>query len=413
MPSRGSWLASFRVRSFRFQWPADLATGLAFEMETLILGWYVLVETESVLLLTLWGSLQYLGTLISPMFGVAGDRIGHRNLLCLMRATYTVLAATLMVLALTGTLRPLYVFAVTLVSGLVRPSDNAMRNSLIGETIPGHQLMAAMSVARTTNDFARIAGALAGAGLVATLGMGPAYLGITCFYAISLLLTLQVGGGRPGASEASARASPWRDLRDGVIYVWSTPHLRATMCLALLVNITAYPLTSGVLPYVARDVYEVGQTGLGYLVASFATGAVAGSIVLGIKGGLIRPARMMVVFSLVWHAALLVFAHQQSLAGGIVLLAVAGCMQSLCMVPMSVMLLRSSDPRFRGRLMGVRMMAVYGMPIGLLAAGPLIESVGLVAMATAYGVAGILVTLLITLWWRAHLWHPEAPANAR
>jgi hypothetical protein len=33
------------VRSFRFQWPADLLTSWAFEMEALILGWYVLVTT--------------------------------------------------------------------------------------------------------------------------------------------------------------------------------------------------------------------------------------------------------------------------------------------------------------------------------------------------------------------------------
>ena len=75
-------LAPFRIRSFRFQWPADLATSWAFEMETLILGWYVLVESQSVLLFTVFASLQYTGTLIAPMFGVAGDRIGHRNLLC-------------------------------------------------------------------------------------------------------------------------------------------------------------------------------------------------------------------------------------------------------------------------------------------------------------------------------------------
>ena len=50
-------------------------------METLILGWYVLVETGSVLLLTVFASLGYIGTLVAPMFGVIGDRIGHRDLL--------------------------------------------------------------------------------------------------------------------------------------------------------------------------------------------------------------------------------------------------------------------------------------------------------------------------------------------
>lgn len=70
---RASALAPFRVRAFRFQWPADLATSWAFEMEQLILGWYVLVETQSVLMLTIYASLLYIGTLLAPMFGVMGD----------------------------------------------------------------------------------------------------------------------------------------------------------------------------------------------------------------------------------------------------------------------------------------------------------------------------------------------------
>lgn len=102
--SDASPLAPFRVRSFRFQWPADLATSWAWEMETLILGWYILVETESVSLLTLFASLAYIGTLLAPLFGVIGHRIGDRNLLCAMRAFYSVLAAALMALALAGVL---------------------------------------------------------------------------------------------------------------------------------------------------------------------------------------------------------------------------------------------------------------------------------------------------------------------
>ena len=57
-------------------------------METIILGWYVLVETGSVLLLTVFGALLFVGTLVSPLFGVAGDRLGHRNVLLRMRAFY-------------------------------------------------------------------------------------------------------------------------------------------------------------------------------------------------------------------------------------------------------------------------------------------------------------------------------------
>jgi len=61
-------------------------------MELLILGWYILVQTGSVLLLTVFGALQYVGTLIAPLFGLAGDRLGHRNVLCSMRVVYATLA---------------------------------------------------------------------------------------------------------------------------------------------------------------------------------------------------------------------------------------------------------------------------------------------------------------------------------
>ena len=45
----------------------------------------------------------------------------------------------------------------------------------------------------------------------------------------------------------------------------------AGMWIAFLVNLTAFPLSGGLLPYVAREVYQMDQTGLGMLVASFAS----------------------------------------------------------------------------------------------------------------------------------------------
>ncbi len=416
-PSRPPILAPFQVRSFRFQWPADLATSWATEMEVIILGWYVVVETESVLLLTLFGSLQLLGTLCAPMFGVVGDRIGHRNLLCLMRAVYGLLAATLMTLALTGTLQPVHVFIIGTLAGLVRSSDLVMRNALIGATIPTAQLVGAMSISRTTADSARIAGALAGAGLVAALGMGLAYAVVSGLYAAALLLTLGIAGTGPSAYTVSdmsglpKRSSPWHDLREGLTYVWNSPHLLAAMYLAFLVNLAAYPFSNGLLPYIAKEIYAVDQTGLGYLTASFAVGALTGSIALTTRGAGIRPARMMIIFASLWFAVLLVFVHVEHESGGIVLMACAGLAQSLSLVPLSVMLLRSSEPRFRGRVLGVRMLAVYGLPVGLLATGPLIERIGFATTGTIYASFGLVATLAIGLYWRRHIWSPTAPAN--
>jgi predicted MFS family arabinose efflux permease len=415
--TRPSALAPFCVRNYRFQWPADLLTSWAFEMEALILGWYVLVETGSVLLLTLFASLSYGGTLIAPLFGVVGDRIGHRDLLAMMRATYAVLAATLMVLALTGYLIPLYVFIIVTVMGLVRPSDLGVRGALVADIMPPDYLIGAISVSRTTMDTARIAGALSGAGLFAALGMGPAYVAIVGLYLVSTLLTLRVvAPSKPHLVDELAgdalRSSPLRDLKEGVAHVWTSPRMRAAIWIAFLANLTAYPLTNGLLPYIARDIYGTNQTGLGYLSASFAVGSLCGSIALSLIGG-VRVARLMIGATVVWYATLLVFVQMQTVPAAMACLMLAGFSQSLAMISIAVILMRTASEQFRGRVMGVRMLVIYTLPLGLLAAGSLIDEIGFAATGTLYAATGLALMMAIILHWRADLWHLHAPANAK
>lgn len=407
-------LAPFQIRSFRFQWPADLLASWAFEMEGVILGWFVLVATGSVLALAVFGSLQFLGTLISPLFGMAGDRIGNRNLLCLMRATYVAVAAAYALLFLSGLASPVPVFVLATIMGLVRPSDITLRSLLVGETMPANYLMRAMGVSRTTADSARVIGALTGAGLVAALGSGVAYLAVCAVYAASLLLTLNVGIRRVRLiGEPALPASPLSALGQAFAYIWSTPDMRALMLLAFLMNFAAYPLVSSLLAYVAKDIYGLGQSGLGWLIACFAGGALVGSIAISTHGARIRPARTMLVCAIAWFALNFAFSWVEiAFWGGLVLFA-AGFTQSFCMIPMAVLLLRVADPNFRGRVMGVRMLAVYGMPLGLLLAGPLVERVGFSATGSLFSLLGIVFTLVIAACWRAHLWHPAAAANLR
>lgn len=430
-PPRTSTLAPFRVRSFRFQWPADLATSCALEMETIILGWYVLVETQSVFMLTVFASLLYLGTLLSPMFGVAGDRIGQRAVLCIMRSIYAACALALMVSTFLGVLTPTLVLAITFVVGLVRPSEIGMRTALLGEIMPRDQLIGATGIQRTTQDSARIAGALSGAGLVAALGIGPAYVVVSALYLTSILLMLKAGNiwprspsglaerpagdasDAPVQASSTTRASPWTSLKEGFVYVWNIPHLRATMLLAFLLNITAFPLTHNLMPVVAKTVYQSDQTTLGYMVATISSGALIGSLLMSRFAHRVIAARTMILFSVAWYLMLTAFAQVSTPAIGIPLLVFVGLSQSIGLVPSAAVLLRYSDDRFRGRIMGIRMLAIYGNLPGLLLAGPLIAGFGYRATATAYCAAGVFFTCIIAVYWRDALWRSNALTNTR
>ncbi len=411
-------LAPFGVRAFRFQWPADLAASCAFEMETLALAWFILSETGSVMLLGVFASLQYLGTLLAPFVGMVGDRVSHRRLLCAMRAVYLVLAALLCALAFADALGPVEVFAVAALAGLVRASDFGERNVLISETMPADRLLGALGLSRITADGARALGAVAGAGMVAALGLGWAYVVVLGLYAVSLVLT--AGAGAPTGSTGpdagirvpgAARFSPWRDLRAAAGLVWALPPQRAVMCLAFLVNIATYPFILGLLPYVAREIYGTGQAGLGYMVATTALGCVAASVLLGSLEGRLLPARSMIVFCLIWQCLTLALGLTQNLAIGLLVLAATGIVQGMCMVPMTVIQLRNAPPELRGRIAGLRTLAVYGLPLGLWISGPMIEAVGFAATAAIYAGIGLAGTLAMLIAWRVHLWPASAPAN--
>ena len=398
-------LQPFKVKSFRFQWPADLMTSWAFEMEILLLGWYVIVETQSVLSLTLFASLQWLGTLLAPYLGALGDRLSRRTLLCSLRLIYLVLSLVLMTLALTQSLEPTHVYLVSLLAGLVRPSDLVMRNGLIGDTISGSKLMSAMGLSRTTMDTARIIGALFGAGLFSLFGLGVAYIMVSLFYAISFLLTLGVSDIKtnPVRFNRKKEDSIFLNLKQGLIYVWRTPALLAAMWLAFLVNLTVFPVSHGILPYVAKSIYKVDESGLSHLVASYAFGALLGSITMVLIKLKKNPARFMVMNIFLMHLLIIFFAYIETKLSGQILLFFSGYIQSLAMISLVVTLLAVASEKFRGLVMGVRMMAVYGLPLGLMFSGYLIEYLGYGRSVMLYGLIGAILSALVTIRWRKYI----------
>ena len=143
-----------------------------------------------------------------------------------------------------------------------------LRGALIADTMPPASLTAAMGIARTTSDTARIFGALTGAGMFAAIGIGPSYTAITAFYLLSAILTWNTvaprsAGPRQIAAEAAEnKPSPWRELWEGILLVWNTPRLLAIVWYAFLFNFAVFPLTNGLMPYAARDIFGTDQTGL-------------------------------------------------------------------------------------------------------------------------------------------------------
>jgi hypothetical protein len=226
-------------------------------------------------------------------------------------------------------------------------------------------------------------------------------------YVAAFLLTLGVAK----VQASAAAAHPLADLQQGFRYVWDKPDLMGAFAMAFLVNLLAYPFVLGLLPYAAKDVFDAGQSGLGWLAGSFWLGALAGSILVGSSRIGLRPARAMLWNGALWFAAILVFGQTKILGAGMALLFATGFVQSFCLTPLAAVMLRSSEASMRGRVMGVRMLAIWGLPLGLLAAGPIIATIGYGLTTLLYAGLGLAATFAVGYRYRTTLWSRSAAAN--
>ena len=241
-------------------------------------------------------------------------------------------------------------------------------------------------------------------------GIGVAYVFVVGIYLLSVLLTLGVSKAHPRSDQkftpikTQEKVSQFDEFKDGLIYIWNTPPVLAILWLAFLANLTAFPLSHGLMPYVAREVLQIDENGLGHLMAAFSVGAVIGALILAWTRSQRPSNRLMLINLVIWYVTLVVFAQVSTEKTALLILVLVGVFHSLAMVSMNTALLGVTDELLRGRVFGVRSLAVYSLPVGLLVSGILIETFGFVAFIGIYVTLGVVFTIVIGVKWRAAIW---------
>jgi MFS family permease len=113
--------------------------------------------------------------------------------------------------------------------------------------------------------------------------------------------------------------------------------------------------------------------------------------------------RRMMIGIVLWHASMLAFAVMGLWLAALATLVVYGTTQSVAMISMSTSLLHASPAEYRGRVMGVRSLAVYGLPMGLLISGVMAEWLGIRTALAINSVVGLGGTAIAAFVWRG-LW---------
>jgi len=366
-------------------------------MQRVAQDWLVLQLTAySGVAIGITTGLQFLPfLLLSPLAGLAADRIPKRRLLQLTNLGMAVPALVLGLLAVTGVAEIWHVYVLAFVLGTAAAFDAPARQSFVSEMVDPADLTNAVGLNSASFNAARIVGpALAGL-LIAVLGGGAVATGWVILvnavsYAAPIMTLRSLDESRLRSPQPMGREPG--QIRAGVAYVRNRPDL---MLILVIVCFTGtfglnFQMTSALM---ATQVFGKGPTEYGLLGTFMAVGSLAGSLVAARR----EQVRQRLVIG-----AALAFAAIEVLAGlmpsylTFALLTPLLGLSALTMITAANAYMQlHTDAGFRGRVMALYMMIfIGGTPFGAPLIGWVGEAYGarwtliLGGLATAAGVVG-------------------------
>ena len=352
------------MRNFRLFLFGHLVSSTGTWMQQVGQDWLVLRLTNAPLPLGITLALQFPPMLaFGAWAGLAADRLDKRRLLLVTQTAMAALALVLGVLTATGAVRLWMVYALALLLGCATAFDMPARQSFVSEMVGPDRVANAVGLNSASFNTARVLGPAAAGGLIAVVGIAPAFfLNAASFLAmIGALLAMDPDRLYRRAAVERGRGQ----IRAGFRYVWATPTLRSTILLVLVVSMLGLNYRVA-LPLLARFAFDGGPGAYGALAAIMAAGAVVGALAVARRS---RPTRLLLLgsaatFGLLSFAAA---AAPTMLVEAAVLFPVGTASLAFLATANSTVQLASS-PQMRGRVMSLYGLVLLGStpPSGLL-----------------------------------------------
>jgi MFS family permease len=384
--------AVFAYPSFVRYIGARLCGVMAFEMQSVAVGWRVYEITRSPLALGLTGLMQFLpGILLFLVSGHAADRWDRRRLAQFCYLGLTLCSLALLVAELRGLTNVYPIYAVLLMIGVTRAFNGPALRALLPQLVPINHFPAAVAWDASAFQTATILGPSAGGLLYALFGRPVALYGLAAVLQLgSIVLMLGVQARRTSAPrEPLNMASTFAGLR----YIWNQKVILGSVSLDLFAVLLGGAVA--LLPVYASEILRTGPWGLGLLRAAPGLGATATAAVLADRPVRQRAGAVMLWFVAGFGAATVVFAFSRSLAVSLVALVLVGATDMVSVVVRGTLVQVTTPDEMRGRVNAVELMFIGASnQLGQFESGVTAQWFGTVPAVAIGGVGALVVTAL-------------------
>jgi len=353
------------------------------------LGWLVLIRTDSPFLVGSIASARMALNFLALFSGAVADRMPRHLLVAAVMFIVSLLGLVMFTLLQSGRLEVWHIFALVLVGGLVRLFQMPASQSLVGDILPTDRISNGAALTTMGMNLNTIVGPLIGGFLFQSIGPQGVYAVIVVLNSLGGILALAIG--RVQLSTRSKEDSVLRAMLEGLKYVKGQQVLWAILLFSVIINFTGWPLHTSLMPIFARDVLGTDSAGLGILMSTFGIGALIGSSVLASVRDLKSAGKLLILSVIAWHATMLAFSASHSFYVSLSILLLTGMAFSSTQVLMLTVILRTTLPEFRGRILGLRSMAIYAYTFGSLNSGAIAGAWGAPLAASINGAIGIVL----------------------
>ena len=389
-----------QIANFRAYWFSRLSMTLAQYAMMLIIGWqtYNIARDGGMGVgaasgqLALIGLLQFVPLfLLTPFSGWAADHFDRRNIARLTVLAQLGCAATLAWLTTSNNLTLPTLFSVAVVLGIVRAFNGPALSALAPNLVPKTILPNAIALSSIAWQVGMIVGPAIGGYTYAIFPALPYFVALGLF-ACSLIALSFIGRVPQPPREANRR--PIHQMVEGLRYVVRNKMVLGAITLDLFAVFLAG--ATALFPVYARDILEVGETGLAQLAMAPAVGAALTALWFSFRPLKTNVGPKMLLAVAVFGLATIIFGLSQSMPLSLAMLFIVGAADMFSVyIRQSLIQLHTPDDK-RGRVSSVSLLTISASnEFGDFFSGSLAFLLGPV-LAVVGGGVGAIVT--VALW---------------
>jgi DHA3 family macrolide efflux protein-like MFS transporter len=344
------------------------------------LVWWLTKTTGSATVLALATMVAMLPQVfMGPFVGALVDRWNRRRVMIITDSLIALTTVVLAALAAMGAMRVGHVFAVMFIRSVGGVFHWAAMQASTSLMVPDRHLARVAGLNQTLNGALQIVAPPVGALLwgvlplygILAIDVGTALLAVIplCFISIPQPTVRR---------QAGAPSSLFRDVLEGVRYIWRWTGVQALLLMATVINFTINP-GFALMPILITRHFGRGALELGWMESAWGIGVVVGGLVLSGWGGFRRRilTTLMGLVGMGLGVLVLGLVPPEGFVLALVAMFFAGTMNPITNGPVFAIIQARVAPELQGRVFTtIGSIASAMMPLGTAVAGPVADWLG-------------------------------------